>query len=298
MEEIHRDLGFIAHPKLIELACLLIKYDVVKLEDVYSYLGPQDSVLERIQAQRLENGKQKVMKSFKMILEEIDDVQRIKLKDEDNLKFAGQLLYSSKLALMTCMVRVNDWKNFWILWEHYKYKIDLLLYQPLLIALMDMIDWIIEPLYSKISTSRFFKKPYTSKNQFPLDPSLDNSNGLVQITQCHDLYSDKFVNLSLVLGIVNQYIGFKSKLFIKLCRLFRSIVKNPNLYSEANGNSMSEESLANFADHEIVKHKIMEFTKEYIVPGISYQNENPALSNEAFQLLETFDYRFRYSCYL
>ena len=39
---------------------------------------------------------------------------------EDNVKFGGQLLYSSKLALMTGLVRVNDWKNFKVMWELYK----------------------------------------------------------------------------------------------------------------------------------------------------------------------------------
>ena len=41
-----------------------------------------------------------------------------------------------------------------------------------------------------------------------------------------------------------------------------------------------------------------DFLKEYLVPGISYQSENPTIANEAYQLLELFDYKFRYECYL
>lgn len=71
--ELYKELGFIVHPKIIEITCHLIKMDVISLESIFPYLNPNDGILERVQAERLENGKQKVMKSFKMILEEINE---------------------------------------------------------------------------------------------------------------------------------------------------------------------------------------------------------------------------------
>lgn len=40
---------------------------------------------------------------------------------------------------MAELVRQNDWQNFKILWEIYKNSLDLLIYQPLLHALYDML---------------------------------------------------------------------------------------------------------------------------------------------------------------
>ena len=72
-QELYAELGFIVSPKIISITCELIKANIVPLESVFPYLNPSDGILQRIQAERLENGKHKVMKSFKMILEEIDD---------------------------------------------------------------------------------------------------------------------------------------------------------------------------------------------------------------------------------
>lgn len=66
------------------------------------------------------------------------------------------MLYSPKLALINGFVLENDWENFSKMWEVYETKIDLIMYQPLLKSLLDMLEWMIHPLYSKVSYSKFF----------------------------------------------------------------------------------------------------------------------------------------------
>lgn len=51
----------------------------------------------------------------------------------------GQLLHSSKLALINGFVSQNDWNNFITLWKVYHDKVDLIIYQPLLKSLLDML---------------------------------------------------------------------------------------------------------------------------------------------------------------
>lgn len=34
------------------------------------------------------------------------------------------------------------------------------------------------------------------------------------------------------MAIISEYIGLKSELFIKICRLFRKVIKEPNLFFE------------------------------------------------------------------
>lgn len=55
---------------------------------------------------------QKVKECFTLSMEELDEAAKAKLAAEENLKFEGQLLHSTKLALLAEMVRLNDWKDF------------------------------------------------------------------------------------------------------------------------------------------------------------------------------------------
>ena len=76
--------------------------------------------------------------------------------NEENLKFEGQLINSTKLALITELLKINDWTDFSQHWSPYKGKIDLLLYQPLLKELLNFIEWAIEPLSATISYQKYF----------------------------------------------------------------------------------------------------------------------------------------------
>lgn len=55
------------------------------------------------------------------------------------------------------MVRLNDWVAFEAAWTPFKEKLDLLLYQPLLKNLLDLLEWAIEPLSQPVGFQRFFR---------------------------------------------------------------------------------------------------------------------------------------------
>lgn len=88
---------------------------------------------------------------------EIDEQEQAKITSQENLEFEGQLLYSSKLAVITELVKNNDWADFSSLWAGFKNKFDLVLYQPLLHALLDLFEWVIEPLVVPVSFQGFFR---------------------------------------------------------------------------------------------------------------------------------------------
>ena len=187
--------------------------------------------------------------------------------------FLGQMLYSSKLALLAGLVQVNDWKNFSLMWELLKNKLDLLLYQPLLSSLMNMMEWVIDPQYQKISMGRHFKgNKKRSPKEFPLSDNIMNDGHVYQIYQCHNLFGEKLHHLELIFKIVGEYIGFNCRIYTKLCRLFVKILKEPLIFH----NKHTEGSIPGY---EEVREKIMIFISNYMVPGISYQEHNPSLSN-------------------
>lgn len=91
-------------------------------------------------------------------MEEMEEAEKIKLANEENIKFEGQLLHSTKFALIAELVRQNSWTDFVQSWSGFKGKIDLLLYQPLLRYLLNLIEWSLEPLFIKASPyHKFFK---------------------------------------------------------------------------------------------------------------------------------------------
>jgi hypothetical protein len=61
-------------------------------------------------------------------------------------------------------VRLNEWKIFEKLWLSHKNTFDLMLYQPLLKELLNLIEWSIEPIYSQISFGRFMKNIIKKEN--------------------------------------------------------------------------------------------------------------------------------------
>ena len=67
------------------------------------------------------------------------------------------MVHSTKLAVLAGMVRVNAWEEFTRAWRSYRGKVDLLIYQPLLTNLLDLIEWAIEPITRPIGFQRFFK---------------------------------------------------------------------------------------------------------------------------------------------
>lgn len=81
-EQLFKELGNSVNPKLILLICRLIKINFVTLESILPYLNPQDSVLEREEIKRLNNGKEKIAKSFKLLMEELSPQEQAKLKEE------------------------------------------------------------------------------------------------------------------------------------------------------------------------------------------------------------------------
>ena len=91
------------------------------------------------------------------------------MQSEDNFTFKGQLLYSTKLALLAHLIRVNDWGHFKLLWNIFYNKIDMLLYQPILNNLSDLLEWVIDPVYRKVSFSRFFKSDRVTCKEFKIE---------------------------------------------------------------------------------------------------------------------------------
>jgi hypothetical protein len=129
----------IISPHLISMCAQLIKDGILLYQDVLPYLEPSDYSIKLINSKRADLALQKIKECFTLNTEELDETQKAKLYQEESLKFEGQLLHSTKLALISELLRLNDWSDFEAAWIPYKNNIDLLLYQPLLKHLLDLV---------------------------------------------------------------------------------------------------------------------------------------------------------------
>ena len=111
---------------------------------------------------------------------------------------------------------MNEWQLFEKLWMTHEEYFDLMLYQPLLNELLNLIEWSIEPIYEQISFGRFVKiLVKTEKFQ-------EKERG---IKKSYQLDVSFFEKLSYLFTYVKDYVGFKHTLMVKLCRIFKAIKK-------------------------------------------------------------------------
>jgi hypothetical protein len=258
LDDLFREVPFMPSPKLTELAAHCIKEDLFAYAQLLPYLEPSDSALRRLSGKKTELMVAKVNKSFTMSMVEIDDAEMTRIFNEENQEFEGQLLYSSKLALINQLLRTNNWQDFASAWAGFKLKFDLLLYQPILHSLLNLLEWAIDPLEPS-GFQKFFRlerKPLS----FPCE---DSPKEFVQLRAMDESSLEKLGEL---MGYIGRYVGFRPRAFIKLCRLFKRVVKE------------QEESSALVA-------KVKELTKLCLVPANGYAEGNGPMALELFSYL-------------
>ena len=111
---------------------------------------------------------------------------------------------------------MNEWELFERLWGGYKAHFDMMLYQPLLNEVLNLIEWMVEPIYEQISFGRFVKNLVKSER------FKEKEGGVKKLYQ---LDLGFFEQLQHMFTYVKDYVGFKHSLMVKLCRIFKAIKK-------------------------------------------------------------------------
>jgi UDP-2,3-diacylglucosamine pyrophosphatase LpxH len=115
------------------------------------------------------------------------------------------------------------------MWFLYSNHFDLLTHQPTLRALFKLLDWSIDKVYKVISYSKYFKKTSNKVIQ-SYEHFTDNSLSSRQVQQVDKVCGLFFDQIENILSVVKSYIGFNTALYIKLCRIFRKLLVNPDLF--------------------------------------------------------------------
>ncbi len=108
--------------------------------------------------------------------------------------------------ILEAMLRVNDWEHFEVLFSILGTVIDFSFHEPLLKCIFDLIEWIINPIYCKISPSRYFPE---DNSKIPISFKIEENSPSEQFEQgnsIHDL--NMYKTLAKVIGIIGFILLF------------------------------------------------------------------------------------------
>lgn len=113
--------------------------------------------------------------------EQYDQTKEAKEKQEEykQIEAARQdMAYNFKLWLCESFVRINEWELLEeIIGGFYEYRLDLTLHKPLLTALLEALEWFIDPLFMPMSKEKLLthKNATSIENPFFNDEQDDHS---------------------------------------------------------------------------------------------------------------------------
>ena len=155
--------------------------------------------------------------------EEQTEAEKKQKEIQEKNNFFGQYLYSTKLWVMNYLLEINDWGHFKEMEYLLGSNFDIVTHLPLLNTMFKLVEWSIYPIYEQISPSKLFKssKPKITPELFPYNPSTPTK----QTQQIPSISHQFFDQLEEQLKVIGNYIGFKTALYTKICRIFNKVLQ-------------------------------------------------------------------------
>eukprot|EP01022_Parablepharisma_sp_SALTPOND_P003062 TRINITY_DN1121_c0_g1_i1.p1 TRINITY_DN1121_c0_g1~~TRINITY_DN1121_c0_g1_i1.p1 ORF type:complete len:867 (-),score=104.28 TRINITY_DN1121_c0_g1_i1:1480-4080(-) len=186
-----------------------------------------------------------------------------------------QHLQNQKLWLMEALIKVNAWAKVEELYHYLKDHFDPSMLQPLLQALLDICHWTIEPIYRKISFSRYFP---TYVPQVPAFP--ENEHGIGRAGDFPSFYH----SVGKIMKLLGIHISQDPLLFTKFCRVIKASFK-------------SEKEKTMVVAEPTLKDMAGPLCTKVLLPALSLVKCNPGICAALWEVLVEFDYTDRYNMY-
>lgn len=279
---------------LFLVAANLIKRKILKIEDIWSHLSPTDQAIEELFFKKFDLANKHYKNVFTIKLKQ-DSEQKKKAKEQELLEyqeiynqaicnfllslfFRIPLLDNQKFWLLEALVHINAWDDFESVYQIFSHHIILQSHNPTLTQLLNLLEWMIDPLYKQVSPCRFIRRPQKSVD-FIYESSIPNGQ-IPQGKSFHDL--DFYRNLSRIFKILQSAIGESPIVFVKLCRLFKGYLKNPSPEPETHT--------------EILNH-LQSIMGKFLLPGMTLFKCNPGVVTEFWIAFQEIEYKTRYYYY-
>lgn len=257
-----------APASLYRVTAILLQYDIIKLDDIYSWLTPVDEKMASEWETEIADAKEFVRKL------NIVSINKDKAEDEKepDVNLAEEKYsMNQKLGLCEALLTIGDWTNARLLIEKLPEKCATS-YEPIAKTICKLMHQIVEPLY-RIHCEKFsnVKNPatITSTLSDKAPPPVINFVNL----------KDHVFPMCLALG---PSMHFDPILLQKMIRLIRKIAEK---------NEENDESVVG------LYHEIITVIDICILPSLSYLDCNCIVAEEIWSVIKVFPYNIRYALY-
>ncbi|XP_017152639.1 THO complex subunit 2 isoform X1 [Drosophila miranda] len=266
---------------LYHVCALLLKHEVIELNDVYVWLTPNDGSIKANWVQELSDAREMVRKLNLISTNKKEDDKEpppppptVKRFDEEKYNL------NQKFGLCEALLKVGDWENAHRIIQKLPEQ-SVVIQEPIARAIVELIHLSVEHIYYK----KCFKAPAgrkQSRNRLYDDAKLVAK---MQAREFVDLrkYTWPMAN------VLGPAMHCDTVLMYKLIRIMSKLIVEMGVDS-MNGPPPNSEAEKHYYD-------IMTCMDSCILPSLLYLDNNCSMSEEIWAVLKYFPYHFRYSLY-
>ncbi|XP_060532268.1 THO complex subunit 2 isoform X2 [Cylas formicarius] len=249
----------------------LIQNSLININDIYSRLSPDDKLIQR--------DCEKAMRDAREYVRKLQIISINNKEKEDNQEepevIDDRYINNQKLGLCEALLLIGDWENVQtfikILPNNFAVG-----YEPIAIALCNLLHSIIEPVYNEYcSLGPKIKRKSVPQHENPRAPK--------QATTFLEL-RDTAIPMLVTLG---SSLHYDPVLLSKIVRLAKSALADCGI-----NNSKATATAKNSLYYDIIS--ILDHT---ILPSLSYLDCNCCLAEEIWTLVQLYPYQIRYCLY-
>ncbi|XP_072398608.1 THO complex subunit 2 [Diabrotica undecimpunctata] len=256
---------------LYVLTAQLLQNRVIKLDDIYYWLLPEDKTMTIEAEKNLREAKEYVKKLQIISLNNKDKEDTPEEPDTESDSFEN----NQKLGLCEALLLIGDWETAQILIKRLpdRYAVN---YEPIATALCGLVHYIIEPLYSKfgIICSKIPRKPVAKFTGSVIPPQASEFLELTEMA----------IPMLLMLGASLRY---DTILLCKIVRLSKAALAACGI-DNAKSLAPMEKSLY---------YDILSLLDVTILPALSYLECNCCIAEDIWTLIKLYPYHIRYGLY-
>jgi THO complex subunit 2 len=262
---------------LYKVTAILLQHNIIKLDDIYSWLSPIDEKLAAEWESEINDAKEYVKKLNTIFTNK--DKQEVE-KEPDQEAINEKYLMNQKFGLCEALLSVGDWATTQKLLNKLP-DFCATSYYPIAKAMCNLIHIIIEPVYRvHCATPQSIRGNSISAHQ--------NKKSPPQVTTFDNLKNHAFPMFH-ALGPSLQY---DAVLLQKLIRMMRTILESELAVDAATfpSSTMDEGKLALY-------HEIISLLDSCILPSLSYMECNCCVAEEIWSIVKLYPYNIRYALY-
>ncbi|KAG5888387.1 hypothetical protein JTB14_035693 [Gonioctena quinquepunctata] len=256
---------------LYVLTAQLLQHGIIKLDDIYYWLYPEDRVLTKECEKDMKDAREYVRKLQIISLNNKDKEGSPEAVDTESDRHAG----NQKLGLCEALLMIGDWENARILIKRLpdRYAVG---YEPIAVSLCGLIHHIIEPVYRGygVLSAKIPRKP-TPPHE-----------GLIVHKQAETILELRETAIPMLL-MLGSSLRYDPVLLCKVVRMAKAVLASHGI-DNAKSPPPTGDSLY---------YDILSLADETILPSLSYLDCNCCIAEEIWTLLKFYPYQIRYCLY-